>query len=185
MARLLDATIETIVEVGYYRTTVQAVCVRAGLSAGAMFRQFDSRLALIAASADEVSRRLLDLFGSAVDRLTREADPLLAALEFLREAASSPLTDVWRELMIAARTDAELLDRIREPIARFYDGIYASAEQAGLLDQIPPPAREVTLYSMVHMFSGEAMTRVVYPRPDLEPQRLRLAHQVALDPPEV
>ncbi|MFE3276408.1 helix-turn-helix domain-containing protein [Nocardia sp. NPDC059239] len=44
---LLHGTIAAIGEVGYQRTTVQEVCRRAGLSAGATFRQFDTRLDLI------------------------------------------------------------------------------------------------------------------------------------------
>ncbi|WP_328402991.1 TetR family transcriptional regulator [Nocardia sp. NBC_00403] len=44
---------------GYQRATVQEICGRAGLSAGAMFRQFDSRLHLIARTSEEVFTRQL------------------------------------------------------------------------------------------------------------------------------
>ncbi|WP_406231044.1 hypothetical protein [Nocardia sp. NBC_01009] len=38
---------------------MQEICGRAGLSAGAMFRQFDSRLHLIVRSSEEVFARQL------------------------------------------------------------------------------------------------------------------------------
>ncbi|MFQ6329290.1 TetR/AcrR family transcriptional regulator [Nocardia sp. CWNU-33] len=56
-AELVDATIVAIGKVGYQRATVQEICGRAGLPAGAMFRPFDSRLHLIVRTSEEVFTR--------------------------------------------------------------------------------------------------------------------------------
>ncbi len=40
IARLLDASIETIVEMGYARASAAVIAKRAGLSVGALFRHY-------------------------------------------------------------------------------------------------------------------------------------------------
>jgi len=58
IGKLLDATIDTLADVGYARTSVREICSRAGVPHGALFCHFDSRLELIAAaSAHRASAR--------------------------------------------------------------------------------------------------------------------------------
>src|SRR6266487_4699878 len=47
---LLDATIECLVEVGYARTTVHEICLRAGLSRGAQQHHFTTKAELMASA---------------------------------------------------------------------------------------------------------------------------------------
>ncbi|MBJ8347563.1 TetR/AcrR family transcriptional regulator [Antrihabitans sp. YC2-6] len=173
--RLTEAAIETILEVGYYRTTVKEICTRAGLSVGAMFRQFDSRLALMAKVANDVTDRILDSYAEAAEALATRPDPRRSALEFLAYSSSAPLTDVWRELMMAARTDVELRDMVAPSLPKLYEGVFELTDGLGLLADIPERSRRVTLFSMMHMFSGATLTRPLYPLPDIDEQRITLA----------
>ncbi|WP_067687567.1 TetR/AcrR family transcriptional regulator [Nocardia jejuensis] len=181
--KLVDAAIETIQEDGYYRTTVAAISERAGLSGGGLFRHFDSRLALISRVAEEVSDRILDAYAASKDHLRAQPAPLRAGLGFLAQAVASPLVAVWHELMVAARTDEELRELIAPAIAKFYEGILEHTRANGLLDDVPEESRELALFSMVHMFSGAALTGSVYPRPDLDDKRIPLAEYYTLHTP--
>jgi AcrR family transcriptional regulator len=60
-AKLLDATIESILEVGYAQTTTRRVAELAGVSAGAQAHHFPRRVELVAAAAEQlVERRIED-----------------------------------------------------------------------------------------------------------------------------
>lgn len=174
VTKLVDATIAAIGEVGYQRSTVQEICGRAGLSAGAMFRQFDTRLDLIVRTTEEGFGRQLDAYRSTMEHLGVQDNALDTALRFLRAAQSSNLSHALREIFLAARSDAELRQRI-EPIAQTYYGeIVATLDRTGLLDAYPAEAREPIFFLVLHLFSGEAVVRGVYPRPDVDAAVLTL-----------
>ncbi|MGB6181142.1 MAG: helix-turn-helix domain-containing protein, partial [Rhodococcus sp. (in: high G+C Gram-positive bacteria)] len=50
IARLLDAAITSLAEKGYAATTVNEVVTRAGVSSGALFRHFPTRLDVMVAA---------------------------------------------------------------------------------------------------------------------------------------
>jgi AcrR family transcriptional regulator len=66
VARLLEASIATIIEVGYARASAAVITKRAGVSVGALFRHFDTMGDFMAATAYEVLRRQLDSFTKRV-----------------------------------------------------------------------------------------------------------------------
>lgn len=178
VAKLVDATIAAIGEVGYQRTTVQEICGRAGLSAGAMFRQFDTRLDLIVRTAEEVFTRQLDGFTAAMDHLGAQDNPLDVALRFLRAAQQSNLTHSLREIYLAARSDSELRDRIAPVAEGFYRDAERIVEAAGLLAGFPVAVREPLFFMLLHLFSGEAVVRGVFPRPELDDAVLSLVEDM-------
>ena len=172
VARLLGATLETLAENGYSKTTTIAVCRRAGLTQGALFRYFPSRVALIAAATDEVCRRHLALIAPALAELVAsEADPIAALVITMREATRTPEHAAWHEVMVAARTDAELHALVAPTLKSFEQslleaigdlgGAVASAERAGTI-----------MLSLMHLFDSEAVTVAVYGNPPLEADRI-------------
>lgn len=109
-ARLLDATIASLVEVGYANTTTTAVCERAGVSRGAQVHHFPRKQDLVVAAVAHLAAR-------RATELRRRAEALPAAsgaarldalLDLVTEAFGGPLFDAALELWVAARTDAEL-----------------------------------------------------------------------------
>ncbi len=112
IARLLDATIAAIVEIGYSRATVREICTRAGVSQGGLFRHFPTRKDLLVATLAELHDRQI----AAMPEVAAEADPH-AAIARMRDVINAPDTTVWLELCVAARTDAELARR-PPPVAR-------------------------------------------------------------------
>ena len=55
--KLLDATIECIVELGYAKTSTTLVCERAGVSRGAQVHHFPTKAALVAAAIERLFSR--------------------------------------------------------------------------------------------------------------------------------
>ena len=109
-ARLLDATIASLVEVGYASSTTTAVCERAGVSRGAQVHHFPRKQDLVvAAVAHLAARRASELRGRAEAMPAASgADRLGALLDLVTEAFGGPLFDAALELWVAARTDTEL-----------------------------------------------------------------------------
>ncbi|MFI6217996.1 TetR/AcrR family transcriptional regulator [Nocardia brasiliensis] len=174
VAKLVDATIAAISEVGYQRTTVQEICGRAGLSVGAMFRQFDGRLDLIVRTAEAIVDRQRIAFLLMMEHLEEQANPLDSALRFLRAAQSAEITHALREIYLAARSDAELRTRIAPTVENYYDEIVAAVEHTGVLRRYPKRVREPLFYLALHVFSGQAVVRGVYPKPEVDDAVLAL-----------
>ncbi|WP_069165150.1 TetR/AcrR family transcriptional regulator [Nocardia altamirensis] len=174
VTKLVDATIAAIGEVGYQRTTVQEICGRAGLSVGAMFRQFDSRLDLIVRTAEEIVARQRIAFTAVMEQLGAQANPLDTALRFLRAAQSDNITHALREIYLAARSDADLRERIAPTVETYYDEIVAAVEDTGILNRYPQRLREPMFFLVLHLFSGQAVVRGVYQRPELDDAVLAL-----------
>ena len=111
-ARLLDATIESLIEVGYAGTTTTAVCERAGLSRGAQVHHFPKKQALVvSAVAHLAARRANELRARAAALLGNGAqggDRLGALVELVAEAFGGRLFLAALELWVGARTDPEL-----------------------------------------------------------------------------
>jgi AcrR family transcriptional regulator len=110
--RLLDATLESQIEVGYAATTTTAVCERAGLSRGAQVHHFPKKQDLVVSAvahlaarhAEELRRRAAALPPGAADGSAR----LSALVDLVAEAFSGPLFTAALELWVGARTDPEL-----------------------------------------------------------------------------
>lgn len=184
VAALVDATIETIADLGYHRASVGEICLRAGVSKGGMFRHFDSRLALVVAAAEEVGRRHLAEFRSL------GAASIQEQLEFARSRSRARINAVWFELLIAARTDTALREQLTPVATGLYDNIEDLAINAGLGAALGDADRaRVAATAVVHMFDGEAVIRAVLPRPELEEARmegiLELLDAASVDPSAV
>ncbi|MGW4848175.1 TetR/AcrR family transcriptional regulator [Nocardia brasiliensis] len=180
VAKLVDATIESLAESGYHHTKVQDVCKAAGMSVGAMFRQFDGRFDLIVAAAQEIVDRQLATFRVLLAGVEDNDAALGMALRYLQQAQSSNLTYALREVIVAARSDAELHARIAPALADFYRQIFAAAEQSGALRRFPAEIRQPLFFAMLHTFSGEAVIRPVYAPPGLDDAVLRVVNDMVL-----
>ncbi|RMI32741.1 TetR/AcrR family transcriptional regulator [Nocardia stercoris] len=174
MARIVDATIESITEVGYGRTTIREICRRAEVSQGALLRHFPTRHDVIIAAAEEVSHRHAQGFAAKLAAVPAGADPIAAALVAVREGTRGPLNTVWHELVVAARTTPELADKLRPLMRHAYELTGELAATVPGYEALPPEVRQTLVTSVVHLFNGEALSRAIYPMPEIEEQRLRL-----------
>jgi AcrR family transcriptional regulator len=108
--RLLDATVECLVEVGWAGTTTTLVAERAGVSRGAQLHHYPTKAALVLAAVEHlIERRGEELTAEAAtlptlpprERVDRVVDLLAASF-------TGPLFAAALELWVAARTDPAL-----------------------------------------------------------------------------
>src|ERR1700742_5241912 len=105
IARLLDASIATIIEVGYARASAAVIAKRAQVSDGALFRHFPTMGDFMAAPAHEVMRRQLGLFSKLVAEIPADRPALEEAVIVHWEVTANVTNTVLVELLVAARTD--------------------------------------------------------------------------------
>jgi AcrR family transcriptional regulator len=108
IAALLDATVACLAERGYAATSTAAVCAAAGVSQGALFRHFPTRQDLLVATAGHVAARNVAEFRTTVGSDVDTVDDVVGVLTHLRSVVLSPANQTWRELLVAARADADL-----------------------------------------------------------------------------
>jgi len=159
--RLLDATIESLVEVGYAGTSTTAICARAGLSRGAQLHHYPTKADLVIGAVGHLAKRRaaelvaeLPRSGSADERLSRALDAIWASF-------SGALFSAALELWVAARSDrglrANLVRFEREvgrKMARLF-GELAGPDSAGVRDF------GALLELTFHVMRGMALQRIL------------------------
>jgi AcrR family transcriptional regulator len=105
--RLMEATVESLVELGWAGTSTTVVSQRAGVSRGAQLHHFPSKQALVVAAVEHLSERRRHAMADAV-RALPDVGRTRAVLDVLAEQFTSPVFFAALELWVAARTDAEL-----------------------------------------------------------------------------
>ncbi|SDU38087.1 DNA-binding transcriptional regulator, AcrR family [Amycolatopsis keratiniphila] len=117
--RLLDATIDCLVEYGYAGTTTTRVADRAGVTRGAQVHHFPTKTDLVTSAIRHLAAKRTQVAMAEIDRLKASADPVGDALQLLWEMHQGPVFSATVELWVASRTDAELRAQMAvvEPIA--------------------------------------------------------------------
>lgn len=112
-AKLLDATIASLVEVGYAATTTRRVAELAGVSVGAQSHHFPHRVDLVAAAVEQLAERRLREMGELGADLPIELEArTTVCLDLLWADFSGPLFSAFVKLWVAAADDDELYARL-------------------------------------------------------------------------
>jgi AcrR family transcriptional regulator len=174
VARLLEASIATISEVGYARASAAVITKRAGMSVGALFRHFDTMGDFMAATAQEVGRRQLDSFTKQVAEIPSDAPALEAALRILRDLTRNSDNAVLYELMIAARTDEKLNATLQNVLEQYSAKIYDAARALPGAESVPEETFPVLVALLTNTFDGAAIVRPVLSQRDIDTGRIPL-----------
>jgi AcrR family transcriptional regulator len=106
--RLLDATVECLVEHGWSGTTTTLVAGRAGVSRGAQLHHYPTKAALVLAAVEHLARRRAEELREEAHGLPKGARRLDRVIDMLAGAFTGPMFVAALELWVAARTDPEL-----------------------------------------------------------------------------
>jgi AcrR family transcriptional regulator len=172
VGRLLDACIDTIIEVGYARASAAVITKRAGVSVGALFRHFDTMGDFMAATASEVLRRQLESFTKRVAAIPADRPALEAALAILRDITGGPTNAVFYELVIAARTDEKLRETMQHELRQYGAKIIDAAHALPGAESVPKEQLPVLVTVMRNAFDGAAVVEGVLPQPEIAEQRI-------------
>jgi len=111
-ARLLEATVELLVEKGYAGTSTTLVSERAGVSRGAQLHHFPTKQDLVVAAVKHVTEVRGAELAAAARALPEGPRRTRALLKVLGDHFTSPVFTAALELWVAARTDPELLAEV-------------------------------------------------------------------------
>jgi AcrR family transcriptional regulator len=117
-ARLLDATLECLCDLGYARTTTPEIARRAGLSRGAQLHHYPTKAELVTGAVEHLFERRHREFRQAFARVPAGADRYAAAIDILWSMMSGPTFHAWLELAVAARSDVELRRAVHDLTGR-------------------------------------------------------------------
>jgi AcrR family transcriptional regulator len=121
--RLLDATLECLVELGYARTTTTEIAERGGVSRGAQLHHFPTKAELVAEAVAYLFDRRDEEFRAAFAKLPADADRGGAAVDILWSMVSGPTFHAWLEFAVAARTDPLLKPKVAALTTRFTENV--------------------------------------------------------------
>ncbi|WP_370291248.1 TetR/AcrR family transcriptional regulator [Nocardioides sp.] len=107
--RLMEATVELLVERGFSGTTTTLVSERAGVSRGAQLHHFPTKNDLVVAAVAHITEIRGSELEAAAARLPQGPGRTEAVMHMLGEHFSSPVFTAALELWVAARSDATLL----------------------------------------------------------------------------
>jgi AcrR family transcriptional regulator len=153
--RLLDATVECLIEVGWAATTTTLVAERAGVSRGAQLHHYPTKAALVLAAVEHlIQRRGEELRAEAatlpslpsVQRVDRVVDLLAATF-------TGPLFAAALELWVAARTDPSLREALVPVEAQFGRDVHRLAVTLLGADESRPGVRQ-TVQATLDLLRG-------------------------------
>lgn len=107
--RLLEATVECLVEAGWSGTSTTLVSERAGVSRGAQLHHFPTKSDLVVAAVEHVMSARREALTAAVDTIEPGYGRTRAVLRVLADHFTSDVFVAALELWVAARTDRALL----------------------------------------------------------------------------
>ena len=112
--RLLEATLACVIEQGYAHTTTAEIESRAGVSRGARLHHFATKAILVAAAVERLYEAVAERYGEAIAQVAPGSNRFRAGVELLWETYADPTHSAVLELYVAARTDPELRETLRE-----------------------------------------------------------------------
>lgn len=165
---LLDAAVESLIEVGFARTTTLEVQRRADVSRGALLHHFPSKAELLVAAVDhlaEMRAREMKAFASQLppdvsgDAGNERTDMVLS---LLWQCFSGTFFKVSMELRTAARTDAELRPVLTVAERLLRDRIVAQSRTLFGRAVAEHPNLERALDMTLQLMIGCAMSSVLH-----------------------
>ena len=159
---LLDAAVESLIEVGFARTTTLEVQRRADVSRGALLHHFPSKAELLVAAVDhlaEMRARELKLLSAQLPEGRARTDAVLA---LLWQCFSGTFFQVAMELRTAARTDPELRPVLATAEKALRERILAQARTLFGKDVAEHPGLERALDLTLQLMIGAAMSAVLH-----------------------
>ena len=142
-ARLLEATIDCLVDVGFSGTSTTLVSQRAGVSRGAQLHHFPTKDSLVLAAVEHLAEARGTEIEKAAAALPEGDNRTRAVLELLAAHFTGQIFTAALELWVAARTDAQLLAAVGPLEQRIGREIHRQTVEMLGADESVPGTREL------------------------------------------
>ncbi len=157
-ARLVDAAFEALVEDGLRGTATAGVAARAGVSQGALFKHFPTKIDLLASATERALASLVEAFRRALPK--RPPADLQARIQLgvaaLWRVFRLPAMQALFEIYLAARTERALADAIQPLLDAHRENIFREA-RALLPELADEPALASGVDAVVYARQGVAL----------------------------
>ena len=160
-ARILEATVQCLVERGYAETTTAEVLARADVPRGTLLHHFPTKVDLLVAAVQYVAGRRIEALTAELAAIGPGTDRLDALIDIIWGHFSSPLFWAALELWNAARTDAGLRAALL-PVEKELFTVLHDRARALLAESSPGDPRVPTVVEFSYeVLAGLAMTGIV------------------------
>jgi AcrR family transcriptional regulator len=161
---LVRATVDTLVELGYARTTTQEVQSRAGVSRGALTHHFTAKADLVLAAMDHLYEEFSESVRKAAAALPDDpASRIRLGVELIWERFHGPLFVASMELWTVARTDPELRAALLPHERRLGAQLRELSVEVFGERVARHPASEAVYQVLLTSMRGQAMTYALQP----------------------
>ena len=178
--KLLDAVLDELVEGGYHDLTTPAICARAGVSQGALFKHFPTKSALLAAAAEHLFAALRSGYAERFEAAGAASDPIRKGVELLWNVFQDPRLHAAYDLYPAARTDAELRASLDPVVREHAESLHALARAlfGDLADADAERLRDAVDLAILAL-QGLALNEMAHHEPTARERALRVLAAVA------
>ncbi|MGS2811215.1 TetR/AcrR family transcriptional regulator [Nocardia sp. MW-W600-9] len=160
-ALILACTAECLLERGYAATTVSAVQERAGLARGTVQHHFPTRAELLIAATTRVVDLRLEQFQREAELLPSGRDRLQSIVDLAWRDLNSPAFFTALDLWVAARTDAELRERLVHEERRVFTEMRRLYLDVVGEPYASDPRAEVLVEFTIDLLTGLSMTAML------------------------
>ena len=154
-ARIIDATVASLLELGYAATTISRIQERAGVARGTLLHHFPHRASLLVAVVEDVASRRLSVLSDA-DR--SEHAGWDAAVDLVWRDLQSPAFLAVLELWVAARTDPDLRSALVPVERTVFEAVHRAVTT--LVADTDPRVPTVVQFT-IDLLTGSAMTTLL------------------------
>ena len=177
--RIIDAAIACFGRSGFHGASMQEICAEAGMSPGALYRYFPSKVSIIAAITEAEREEHAAFF----DRMAEASDPVeeLASIgiDTLESCLSGSRAALAAETMAEAIRNPEVRTTFRRNVDEAQASVVAALERGqerGTVD----PALDTEAAAQLIMALGDGLASHQALNPAVNPSRLRPAMQLML-----
>lgn len=173
-ARLIDATIECLIDSGYTGTTTVAVCKRAGVSHGSLLYHYGTRQRLLGAALDAVYERLRRPVVESLEQLPLGEERVDALIELMWGAFGAREFKAVLELWLAASNQVDVGWAVWPEAEDFDRGIQPLAVH--LFPDVATRMPDFSLYiSLIfQVLQGMGLAHATWPHDEDDPTRARV-----------
>jgi len=178
-AKAVEAAIQCLVDRGYAGASTQVIARTAGISEGALFRHFPTKIDILAAALELVLFETRAMYAADFETLAPDCDHAVASVHILNHVFHESRMLVSYELTLAARTD----DKLRAAIGPVLDDHWAKALEMGQRyfpkSALANPKFRDFVDLIFCVMQGSVYAAMARPRPDEMANRIAFLEGIA------
>ena len=173
-AKIMEATVKCLAEFGYAATSTPLVAKLAKVSRGSLLHQFPTKVDLILAVAEYAARTQGAVIGEALMAKPVGRERFLHGVDAIWAALRRPASVALMEVMIAARSDAELAARYPGFAGAMEESLHRSRSRiaAGLGAEDRAEELDVMSHLTLVALRGLAMETLFVGRPTQDAEKV-------------